>query len=96
MYFATFYHWSVPLEGKPSRLIEACGDRATIILDGRESLRTHNAIAADECKKRGFVAYQLHKGESFTRVSKSLAVVRVDHLTDLQTVSERINARKVN
>lgn len=59
MYFATFYQ---PSAIQPDKLIEACGDRAIIILDGREHAATHHSISAAECKKRGYKAYQLHKG----------------------------------
>jgi hypothetical protein len=64
MYFATFYQRSAI---DPATLIEACGDRAVIILDGRESAASHRAIAAAECAKRGYLAWQLHKGDAFTR-----------------------------
>lgn len=62
MYFAQFFRRGV-ITGD---LIEAVGDRSVIILDGRESLGAHHDIAADECSKRGFAAYQIRKGESFT------------------------------
>ena len=47
--------------------IEACGDRAVIILDGRCSHKWMGDIAALECKHRGYVAWRIFKGESFTR-----------------------------
>lgn len=74
MYFASFYQ---PSAIDPNQLIEACGDRAVIILDGREHAATHHQISAIECRKRGYKAYQLHKGESFTRVSKSSTLYRI-------------------
>lgn len=46
-------------------LIPACGDRAVIILDGRVRSDTHHAIAEEECRKRGYKAYQIHKSERF-------------------------------
>lgn len=63
MYFAQFYQRGLI----SNDLIEACGDRSVIILDGRESNASKGAIAAAECKKRGYVAWRIFKGESFTR-----------------------------
>jgi hypothetical protein len=37
-----------------NRIVEGCGDRAVIILDGR---------ITKECQKRGFVAWQIHQGD---------------------------------
>lgn len=74
MYFATFFQLSAVDAGK---LIEACGDRAVIILDGRQHGAAHHQIAAEECRRRGYKAYRLHRGESFTRVSQSSALYRV-------------------
>ncbi len=48
-------------------IIEACGDRSVITLDGRYSAQTNNDIAFDECPKRGYVGWQIMQGESFTR-----------------------------
>lgn len=59
-------------------IIEATGDRGVIILDGRESKNSHHAIAETECNKRGYIGWQLFKGESFTRSSP---------------ISERIHSR---
>lgn len=63
MIFAQFYHKSAISEA----LVEACGDRAVIILDGRESRFSHERIAARECAKRKYLAWRLFKGDSFTR-----------------------------
>lgn len=57
-YYAQFFQYGV-LSGK---LIEACGDRSVIILDGRISKQTMGEISAKECEKRGYVAWQIHKG----------------------------------
>lgn len=46
---------------------EATGDRSVIILDGREKRQTHLEIANAEMLKRGYKAFQLFEGESFTR-----------------------------
>lgn len=47
--------------------IPATGDRGVVVLDARNSRETHKRIAAAECKKRGYVAWQLFAGETFTR-----------------------------
>lgn len=64
MYYAQFFQRSAI---DPEKIIEACGDRGVIILDGRESRNSHHAIAERECNKRGYVGWQLFKGETFTR-----------------------------
>lgn len=69
MLFAQFYQLStgyipgtIPPKFGEKRIIEACGDRAVIILDGRFNLRTNDDIARLECIKRKFIGYSLHKG----------------------------------
>ena len=47
--------------------IEGCGDRAIIRLDGRQNQITHERIAEQECRKRGFISWQLIKGPSLLR-----------------------------
>ena len=59
-YFAQFFQHSALDKNK---IIEACGDRSVIILDGRISKETMGAIAAKECSKRGYVAWQIHRGD---------------------------------
>jgi hypothetical protein len=61
----------------PYRLIEACGDRAVVILDGREADRSHHSIAREECEKRGYLAYQLHRGDNFLRSTAYTPIVSV-------------------
>jgi hypothetical protein len=61
----------------PHRLIEACGDRAVVILDGRESGQSHSSIAREECEKRGYLAYQLFKGDNFLRSKPYSPIVSV-------------------
>ena len=63
MLFAQFYQYGA-VTGAP---IEACGDRAVIILDGRERADSHRLIAAHEAKKRGFIGYSILKGATFCR-----------------------------
>lgn len=62
MVYAQFFY--VDLAGKVS---EACGDRSVIILDGRCRRTWMHATAREECRKRGYAAWQLCKGDSFTR-----------------------------
>lgn len=63
MLFAQFLHKSAI----GPELIEASGDRSVVILDGRYSNASNNDIARQECIKRGYLAYSIYKGESFTR-----------------------------
>lgn len=80
MIYAQFYHY-----GLTGDLVEACGDRAVVIIDARLKPRTVGEIAADECKKRGYVAWAIFKGESFTnsvRVSDIWYVVPQEPVKD--------------
>ena len=95
-YFAQFYALSTGyVEGTippvfrddAKEPVPACGDRALIRLDGRMSGWRMECIAADECKKRGFIAYRMLRGASLREVQNNGPLVRVDHLTDLQTAS---------
>jgi hypothetical protein len=61
MIYAQFYHYDTT-----GKLAEACGDRSVVIIDARLKPRTIGEIAAEECKKRGYVAWAIFKGESFT------------------------------
>jgi hypothetical protein len=58
-YFAQFFQHSAI---DNTKIIEACGDRSVIILDGRISKETMRELAAKECSKRGYVAWQIHRG----------------------------------
>lgn len=64
MIYAQFFQQSALNKGE---LIEASGDRSVIILDGRNDVLTHAAIANRTAKERGYQAYQIMRGESFTR-----------------------------
>jgi hypothetical protein len=57
--FAIFFY--VDLAGN---LSEALGDRAVIRLDGRMNQLSMETIAEEECRKRGYVAWQLIRGFS--------------------------------
>ena len=63
MYYAQFWQKSAISE----KLVEACGDRAVIILDGRQCMGVMKDLSLYWGRKRGYLAYQIHRGESFTR-----------------------------
>lgn len=73
MTFAEFY--TRDLRGE---IVPACGDRAVIILDGRERLATHCAHASTECKRRGYIAWRICRGSRFT---DARAVTSLQHIT---------------
>lgn len=58
------------------KLAEACGDRSVVILDGRSPAR-HNGWADEECRRRGYVAWQLMKGDRFSDARPITAAKRV-------------------
>ena len=66
MIYAQFYQKSAISD----ETIEACGDRAVVIIDGRLNAQNIGAIAAHECEKRGYLAWAIYKGENFTRSKK--------------------------
>lgn len=64
MIYAQFFQQGLGIER--GKLVEACGDRSVVIMDGRSPQR-HAGWAREECLKRGYAGWQLFKGESFTR-----------------------------
>ena len=58
-------------------LIEGCGDRSVIRLDGRESLNKVHSFAKEECAKRGYLAYQFIGGESLLSTNPLSEIVRI-------------------
>jgi hypothetical protein len=64
MIYAQFYQRSVY---PPDALIEACGDRSVVIIDARLREETIGRIAAAECLKRGYDAWRIFRGETFSR-----------------------------
>jgi hypothetical protein len=64
MLYVQFYQ---PSALDPDTLIEASGDRSVVILDGRCSPAKNGRIAKAECIKRGYSAWCIFKGETFTR-----------------------------
>ena len=85
-YHAEFHH--IDLAGN---LVPACGDRSVVILDGRVTSEAMHAIAADECDKRGYVAYRIMRGDRFTTATAASRVIR-PIATALALVSRRIDA----
>lgn len=92
MMFAQFYQLSTgyiagtipPRFSSDAReAIPATGDRSVIILDARVNSRTLGELAAAECKKRGFIAWRIYRGESFTR---SAPVSQINYLHDVAPV----------
>lgn len=76
MRFAQFFHMStgyvagsIPprFDDAHKKPIEACGDRGVIIIDQRMKPETAGQIAAQTCKERGFIGWQIFEGDSFTR-----------------------------
>ena len=67
MRYAQFYQMSVKMPGKESKPVMSCGDRSVIILDARNRIENSEALATVECKKRKYIGYSIHEGESFTR-----------------------------
>lgn len=74
MIYAQFFQ---PSATNKETLIEACGDRSVIILDGRNSKATHNDLARTEAVKRGYSAYQLMSGATFTRSAPIGQIINV-------------------
>ena len=62
MYYVQFYQKSAISDD----LIEASGDRSVIILDGRESQFAQTSIARQSCQERGYLAWQIFQGRSFS------------------------------
>ncbi|MDR5726251.1 MAG: hypothetical protein RB191_02160 [Terriglobia bacterium] len=86
MTYAEFYHNStgyIPGTIPPRydaahvALIPACGSDSVAILDGRWSVRHGADIARGICRKRGFLGFAIHRGESFTRSHEVRALERV-------------------
>lgn len=57
-YWAQFYHY------RNGSFVEGVGDRQLIFLDGRLTPANMEAIAAAECKKRGYAGWRLARGHS--------------------------------
>lgn len=66
MLYAQFYQKSAISD----ELVEACGDRSVVIIDGRLSNENIGKIAEECCQQRGYLAWAIFKGESFTRSNR--------------------------
>ena len=86
MHYIQFYRRSAV---DPLKLVEAVGDRSVIIVDGREREAAHHATAMHEQEKRGYHAYRLMKGETFTS-----ATALTDVYMSLDMLREGCRARK--
>ena len=73
MLYAQFFHKDLA-----GNVAEACGDRSVIVLDGRWSAQHVREIADAECLKRGYIAWQIFRGETFCR---SVSVSSVNYPT---------------
>lgn len=80
-FYVQFYQ---PSATDRTQLIEACGDRAVVILDARENRVKHVTIALTECRKRGYAAWQIMHAVS-GRFDNAKALTEVTKLSDLTT-----------
>lgn len=71
MLFAQFYQYGVISKDK---LIEACGDRAVIVYDARVRRETTVDDAKKECARRGYSAFALFHGDTFTRSARVTSI----------------------
>jgi hypothetical protein len=76
MIYVQFYQRSAL---DPLVTIEACGDRGVVILDARCSNGRNGRIAEYECAKRGYIAWRIFRGETFT---SSAAISQLNFLHD--------------
>ena len=60
-------------------LIEVCGDRGIIRIDGRLSTENIKHIAQEECKKRKYEAWQIMKGENLSNAKPTGEMIKVQY-----------------
>ena len=79
MYFVQYYQRGL-ISGD---LIEACGDRAVVVLDGRRALETLRRHAREENGHRRprYEAFRLYKGRNFL---DSAPITEIEHLTEVE------------
>lgn len=82
MIFAQFYDRK--LDGT---LGEALGDRSVVVFDGRLAKATITRLAGAEAEKRGYKAYSIHSGRSFTDSQKLSGPWAVPGQTDRTAAS---------
>jgi len=70
-------YYNKDLSGK---LAEALGDRAIVILDGRNNLKTmkRDAISFNGVRRPIYEAYQIRKGDSFSRSQPITGIIQLD------------------
>lgn len=62
-YYALFYQMRARKDGS-AYYHNPCGDRSIIQLDGRWSVDRMMYVAREEAKKRGFVAFDIQRGDN--------------------------------
>jgi len=62
------------------QLVEALGDRSIVILDGRNNLETmkQDAVSFNGVRRPVYDAYQIRKGDSFSRSQPITGIVQLD------------------
>ena len=63
---------------KSNTLIEACGDRSVVVLDGRRNLASlvRDARDMNGFRRPYYEAFQIFKGESFTRSNPITEIIK--------------------
>ena len=71
MTYAQFYDKAIyPINS--TELIEVCGDRGIIYLDGRESLQSQIELCEQCAHERNYQGYKIYKGDTINRDTKEL------------------------
>jgi hypothetical protein len=65
-------------DDRDGELVEPCGDRSVVILDGRNSLETSidDAIKFNGFHRPTYDAFQIRQGEVFSRSSAMTEIIR--------------------
>ena len=81
MTFIQYYYTGVAHQRNnyTPKLIEVCGDRGVVVLDGRNSLETmHNdAVEFNGYRRPVYEAYQLFQGDSFSRCNPISKIINL-------------------
>ena len=83
MIYAQFYQKSAINDD----IIEACGDRSVIIIDGRLSRENIGKIAAHECERRGYMAWRIFRGETLNRSNPVSGIWYVQKINSVKNPS---------
>jgi hypothetical protein len=73
MKYVQYYHRGV----KTGRIIPACGDRAVVVLDGRNSLASMQQDAIFIARQRGYTAYQILEDDTLARGVRTLTGIMI-------------------